>query len=222
MQARRKLVSSLSGVAWTVCSLLLLSSCLARKRTELTWTWSLSSRETAREEVFWSLAILTVVLLMRRLLMRVFSAGLRSSFHPWAEAGPLKGPRSRWTGIPRYPEHKQGLRLSTYAQGLRLSPYARGLCLLTYAGGLRTLTYARGLRPSTYAQGLRLSTYARGPRLLTYAWELRPSTYARGLRPSTYARGLRPSTYARGLHPSTYARGLRLSTTKKRQHIKVF
>jgi hypothetical protein len=32
--------------------------------------------------------------------MRVFSARLRSSFHPWAEAGPLKGPRSRWAGIP--------------------------------------------------------------------------------------------------------------------------
>jgi hypothetical protein len=58
------------------------------------------SRETAREEVFWSLAVLAVVLLMRCLLMRVFSAGLRSSFHPWAEAGPLKGPRSRWTGYP--------------------------------------------------------------------------------------------------------------------------
>jgi hypothetical protein len=39
--------------------------------------------------------------------MRVFSAGLRSSFHPWAKAGPLKEPRSRWTGIPRYPEHRQ-------------------------------------------------------------------------------------------------------------------
>jgi hypothetical protein len=52
MQARRKLVSSLSGVAWTVRSLLLLSSCSAQKRAELTWTWSLASRETAREEVF--------------------------------------------------------------------------------------------------------------------------------------------------------------------------
>jgi hypothetical protein len=29
-------------------------------------------------------------------------------FHPWAEAGLLKRPRSRWTGIPRYPEHRQG------------------------------------------------------------------------------------------------------------------
>jgi hypothetical protein len=86
-------------VAWTVRSLLLLSSCSARKRTELTWTWSLPSRETAHEEVFWSLAVLVVILLMRRLLMRVFSAGLRSSFHPWAKARPLKGPRSRWTGI---------------------------------------------------------------------------------------------------------------------------
>jgi hypothetical protein len=94
------------GVAWMVRSLLLLSSCLARKRTELIWTWSVPSRETAREEVFWSLAVLVVVLLMRHLLMRVFSAGLRSSFHPWAEAGPLKGLRSRWTGIPRYPEHR--------------------------------------------------------------------------------------------------------------------
>jgi hypothetical protein len=43
---------------------------------------------------------------MRRLLMRVFFVGLRLSFLPWAEAGPLKGPRSRWTGIPRYPEHQ--------------------------------------------------------------------------------------------------------------------
>jgi hypothetical protein len=107
MQARRKLVSSLSGVAWMVRSLLLLSSCSSRKRTELTWTWSLPSRETAHEEVFWSLAVLAVVLLIRCLLTRVFSAGLRSSFHPWAEAGPLKGTRSRWTGIPRYPEHRQ-------------------------------------------------------------------------------------------------------------------
>jgi hypothetical protein len=39
---------------------------------------------TAREEVFWSLAVLAIILLMRRLLMRVFSAGLRSSFYPWA------------------------------------------------------------------------------------------------------------------------------------------
>jgi hypothetical protein len=37
---------------------------------------------------------------MRRLLMRVFSTELRSSFLPWAKVGPLKGPRSRWTGIP--------------------------------------------------------------------------------------------------------------------------
>jgi hypothetical protein len=39
--------------------------------------------------------------------MRVFSAELHSSFLPWAEAGPLKGPSSRWTRIPRYPEHRQ-------------------------------------------------------------------------------------------------------------------
>jgi hypothetical protein len=69
--------------------------------------WSLPSRETAREEVFWSLEFLAVVLLMRHLLMRVFTVGLRSSFHPWAKAGPLKRPRSRWTEIPRYPEHRQ-------------------------------------------------------------------------------------------------------------------
>jgi hypothetical protein len=94
------------GVAWTVRSLLVLSSCSARKRTELTWTWSLPSRERAREEVFWCLVVFAIVLLMRRLLMRVFSAGLQSSFHPCAEAGPLKGPRSRWTKIPRYPEHR--------------------------------------------------------------------------------------------------------------------
>jgi hypothetical protein len=55
------------------------------------------------------LSCLAVVLLMRRLLMSVFSVGLRSSFLLWAEAGPLKGPRSRWTGIPRYPEHRQFL-----------------------------------------------------------------------------------------------------------------
>jgi hypothetical protein len=71
------------------------------------WMWSLTSRETAREEVFWSLAVLAIVLLMRHLLMRVFSARLRSLFHPWAEARLLKGHRSRWTGIPRYPEHRQ-------------------------------------------------------------------------------------------------------------------
>jgi hypothetical protein len=107
-------------VAWTVRRLLLLSSCSARKRTELTWTWSLPSRETTHEEVLWSLAVLAVVLLMRRLLMRFFSAGLRSSFQPWAEAGPLKGPRSRWTGIPRYPEHRQGC---VERSGLGLPPH---------------------------------------------------------------------------------------------------
>jgi hypothetical protein len=40
------------GVAWTVRSPLSLSSSSARKRTELMWMWSFSSRETAREEVF--------------------------------------------------------------------------------------------------------------------------------------------------------------------------
>jgi hypothetical protein len=69
--------------------------------------WSFPSRGIACEEVFWSLAVSVVVLLMRRLLKRVFSPELRSSFLPWAEVGPLKGPRSRWTGIPRYPEHRQ-------------------------------------------------------------------------------------------------------------------
>jgi hypothetical protein len=46
--------------------------------------WSLPSPEAATEEVFWSLAILVVVLLMRRLLMRVFSAssGRRSTPGP--------------------------------------------------------------------------------------------------------------------------------------------
>jgi hypothetical protein len=39
--------------------------------------------------------------------MRVFFVGLRSSVYSWAEAGPLKGPRSRWTGIPRYPEYRR-------------------------------------------------------------------------------------------------------------------
>jgi hypothetical protein len=48
---------------------------------------------------------------MRRLLMRVFSAKLWSSFLPWAEVGPLKGSRSRWTGIPWYPEHQHMHRL---------------------------------------------------------------------------------------------------------------
>jgi hypothetical protein len=69
--------------------------------------WSFLSRGTAREEVFWSLAVFVVVLLMRHLLMRVFSAELQLSFLPWTEVGPLKGPRSRWVGIPRYPEHRQ-------------------------------------------------------------------------------------------------------------------
>jgi hypothetical protein len=35
--------------------------------------WSLSSPARAREEVFWSLAVLVIVLLTRRLLVRVFS-----------------------------------------------------------------------------------------------------------------------------------------------------
>jgi hypothetical protein len=38
--------------------------------------------------------------------MRVFSIELRLSLLPWAEVGPMKGPRSRWTGIPRYLEHR--------------------------------------------------------------------------------------------------------------------
>jgi hypothetical protein len=37
------------------------------------WTYFLSSPTGAREEVFWSLAVLVVVLLTRRLLVRVFS-----------------------------------------------------------------------------------------------------------------------------------------------------
>jgi hypothetical protein len=99
------------GIVWTVRGLLSLSSCSAWKRTELMWMWSMPSRETARDEVFWSLVVLAVALLMRRLLMRVFSAGHRSLFYPWAEAGPLKEPKSRWSGIPRYPEHRQRPRL---------------------------------------------------------------------------------------------------------------
>jgi hypothetical protein len=82
MQAWRKLVSSLSGVAWAVRGLLPLSSCSTRKHAELTWTWSLPSPEEAREEVFWSLAVLVVVL-----LMRVFSA----SFGRHSTPGPKLG-----------------------------------------------------------------------------------------------------------------------------------
>jgi hypothetical protein len=37
------------------------------------WTHLLSSLAGAREEVFWSLAVSIIVLLMRRLLVRVFS-----------------------------------------------------------------------------------------------------------------------------------------------------
>jgi hypothetical protein len=37
------------------------------------WAYFLSSPAGAREEVFWSLAVLVVVLLTRRLLVRVFS-----------------------------------------------------------------------------------------------------------------------------------------------------
>jgi hypothetical protein len=44
---------------------------------------------------------------MRHLLMRVFAADFGSSFLPWAEDGLVKGPRSRWTEIPQYPEHRQ-------------------------------------------------------------------------------------------------------------------
>jgi hypothetical protein len=66
----------------------------------------LSSPAGAREEVFWSLAVSVVVLLMRRLLVRVFS-GTWVVVLPWAEDGPMTGPSSRWTGIPQYPEYRQ-------------------------------------------------------------------------------------------------------------------
>jgi hypothetical protein len=66
----------------------------------------LSSPAGAREEVFGSLAVLVVVLLMRRLLMRVFSVAWVVVF-PLAEDGPMTKPISRWTGIHRYPEHRQ-------------------------------------------------------------------------------------------------------------------
>jgi hypothetical protein len=49
----------------------------------------------------------TIITVPSRLLMRVFSVELRLSLLPWANVGPLKGPRSRWTGIPQYPEHRQ-------------------------------------------------------------------------------------------------------------------
>jgi hypothetical protein len=62
--------------------------------------WSIASQGRAHEEVFWSLVVLVVVLLMRCLLMRIFFVGLRSTVYPWAKAGLLKGPRSRWTRIP--------------------------------------------------------------------------------------------------------------------------
>jgi hypothetical protein len=87
MQTWQKLVSSLSGVAWVVRGLLPLSSCSARKRAELMWTWSLPSPAEAREEVFWSLAVLVIVLLMRRLLMRVFSAGFGCRSTPGLKLG---------------------------------------------------------------------------------------------------------------------------------------
>jgi hypothetical protein len=64
----------------------------------------LSSPARAHEEVFWFLAVSIVVLLMRRLLVRVFSGTWIVDF-PWAEDGLMTGPRSRWTGITRYPEH---------------------------------------------------------------------------------------------------------------------
>jgi hypothetical protein len=69
--------------------------------------WSILSREIAREEVFWSLVVLAVVLLMRRLLIRVLSPGLQMSVYHWADARPLKEPRSKWTGIPRHPKYRQ-------------------------------------------------------------------------------------------------------------------
>jgi hypothetical protein len=87
MQAWQKLVSSLSGVAWAVRGLLPLSSCSARKRAELTWMWSLPSLAEAREEVFWFLAVLVVVLLMRHLLMRVFSTGFGRRSTPRPKLG---------------------------------------------------------------------------------------------------------------------------------------
>jgi hypothetical protein len=100
MKAWRKLVSSLSGVAWAVSGLLPLSSCSARKRAELTWTWSLPSREIAREEAFWSLVVLAVILLMRCLLMRVFSAGFGRRSTPGPKLGRSRGPGAGGPGYP--------------------------------------------------------------------------------------------------------------------------
>jgi hypothetical protein len=89
--------------------------------------WSFPSRGIAREEVFWSLAVSVIVLLMRHLLMRVFSDELWSSILPWAEVGPLKGPRSRWTRIPRYPEHRltRVNSINVLDEGLRIEEIGR-------------------------------------------------------------------------------------------------
>jgi hypothetical protein len=53
--------------------------------------------------------------------MRVFSGRLRWSFHPWAEARPFKGPRSRWTEIPRI----QNTDNSHLIRSMVLSPLER-------------------------------------------------------------------------------------------------
>jgi hypothetical protein len=49
--------------------------------------WSLSSPAEAREEVFWSLVVLVVILLKRRLLVRVFSNSFGHRFTPGPELG---------------------------------------------------------------------------------------------------------------------------------------
>jgi hypothetical protein len=87
--------------------------------------WSIPLQGTAREEVFWSLAVLVIILLMRRLLMRVFFVGLRSSVYPWPKAGPLKGPKSRWNGIPQYPKHRQKVLTSSFDQGFTINTSKR-------------------------------------------------------------------------------------------------
>jgi hypothetical protein len=42
----------------------------------------------------------------------------------------LKGPRSRWTGIPRYPEHRKHLFFTPGSSGLLISNKALGKLLV--------------------------------------------------------------------------------------------
>jgi hypothetical protein len=70
--------------------------------------------------------------------MRVFFVGLRSSVYPWAEAGPLKEPRSRWTGYPGIQNTNNQIRLKVEYEDKTVFITPHGVyCYTTMPFGLK-------------------------------------------------------------------------------------